>query len=176
MTGRARSPINDIWSRPMINTLTRLWAVPTNSASMIGRELGLTKNQVIGKVHTLRLPSRPSPILHGRTPGAEKRSRIRKRVAVIRERVKRVAVEAPTVRIAAPVVEVPPTGQVTFRAAVEAGGCQWFYSDGLVCGSGCVRGRRWCAGHAARATGVRPTGGGEMRLQAMPSLIAGRVR
>ena len=53
--------MNNVWTDERVNALETLWATGA-SASMIGRRMGLTKNQVLGKVHRLKLPSRPSPI------------------------------------------------------------------------------------------------------------------
>lgn len=56
-----------IWTQDLITALTRLWS-DGHSATEIGRRLSamgetdFTKNAVIGKVHRLGLPARPSPI------------------------------------------------------------------------------------------------------------------
>ena len=50
-----------IWSAPRLERLRDLWARGF-SASEIGRLMGVSKNAVIGAVHRLGLPSRPSPI------------------------------------------------------------------------------------------------------------------
>lgn len=49
------------WTDEMINKLRQLWdkGITTND---IAKELGLSKNSVVGKVHRLNLDSRPSPI------------------------------------------------------------------------------------------------------------------
>jgi hypothetical protein len=44
----------------MIQTLRRLWA-EGHSGSEIGRRMGINKNQVVGKVHRLKLPKRDLP-------------------------------------------------------------------------------------------------------------------
>lgn len=49
------------WSTEQIGELTRLWS-EGHTASEIGRAMGLTRNQVIGKAHRLDLEKRPSPI------------------------------------------------------------------------------------------------------------------
>ncbi len=51
-----------VWSDDMIRRLEELWAKGT-SASVIGKELGVSKNAVIGKSRRLKLPARPSPIV-----------------------------------------------------------------------------------------------------------------
>ena len=49
------------WTDEMIEQLTQLWmsGLTTNE---IAKELGLSKNSVVGKVHRMNLNSRPSPI------------------------------------------------------------------------------------------------------------------
>ena len=52
---------DNIWDRPgMVDRLRRDWA-DGYSASDIGDRMGLRKNQVIGKVHRLKLPQRGQP-------------------------------------------------------------------------------------------------------------------
>jgi hypothetical protein len=49
--------------------VAELWAVrPELSARLIGERLGLRKAQVVGIVHRLGLPTRPSPIVRKVTP------------------------------------------------------------------------------------------------------------
>jgi GcrA cell cycle regulator len=49
------------WTPHLDARLRAEWAAGT-SASEIGRQLGVSKNAVIGRAHRLYLPSRPSPI------------------------------------------------------------------------------------------------------------------
>src|SRR5689334_5466962 len=49
------------WSEKKIAALRQLWIEGIPSAE-IGRQLGVSKNAVIGKAHRLNLPHRPSPI------------------------------------------------------------------------------------------------------------------
>ncbi len=63
------------WTEREIQILREEWALGL-SASTIGRRLGRSTNSVIGKVHRLDLPGRPSPIRSGKrlglaSPGAE---------------------------------------------------------------------------------------------------------
>lgn len=53
--------MQSIWTDELISDLRLLWN-KDHSASLIGKTLGLSKNQVIGKVHRLGLRQRPSPI------------------------------------------------------------------------------------------------------------------
>ncbi|MBO7097439.1 MAG: GcrA cell cycle regulator, partial [Alphaproteobacteria bacterium] len=49
------------WTTDMIDNLKKLWkkGLTTNE---IAKELGVSKNSIVGKVHRLNLTSRPSPI------------------------------------------------------------------------------------------------------------------
>jgi GcrA cell cycle regulator len=56
------------WTEDVISRLRDLWAQGLSSAE-IGRQLGVSKNAIVGKAHRLDLPARPSPIR--RNPVAE---------------------------------------------------------------------------------------------------------
>ena len=58
------------WTTDAIARLRTLWAEGHPTAE-IGRRMGMTKNAVIGKVHRLQLPKRPSPIC--RTAGGPRK-------------------------------------------------------------------------------------------------------
>ncbi|MFZ8469382.1 GcrA family cell cycle regulator, partial [Staphylococcus aureus] len=49
------------WSEEIIVRLRALWSDGLSTAE-IGRQLGISKNAVVGKAHRLNLASRPSPI------------------------------------------------------------------------------------------------------------------
>jgi GcrA cell cycle regulator len=51
------------WPRCAIDELRRLWG--KQSAAMIGRKWGISKNAVVGKAHRLDLPRLPSPVRKG---------------------------------------------------------------------------------------------------------------
>ena len=53
-----------IWTDARVTQLTELW-LDGVSAGLIAKQMDLSKNVVIGKVHRLRLPGRPSPIRSG---------------------------------------------------------------------------------------------------------------
>ncbi len=56
------------WSEEAIDRLRTAWADGLSTAE-IGRQMGISKNAVVGKAHRLNLTSRPSPI---RRDGAKK--------------------------------------------------------------------------------------------------------
>lgn len=55
------------WTDERIEQLRKLWDQGL-SASAIGKQLGVSKNAVVGKAHRLKLPPRPSPIRKGTRP------------------------------------------------------------------------------------------------------------
>ena len=50
-----------VWTPEKIKLLKKLW-LKGKSTIEIGKELGMSKNAVVGKVHRLELAARPSPI------------------------------------------------------------------------------------------------------------------
>lgn len=61
------------WTEERIALLKKLWA-EGYSASRIGKELGVSKNAVVGKAHRIKLPPRPSPIKRQPTKRAKGKS------------------------------------------------------------------------------------------------------
>lgn len=55
------------WTPEKIKQLKKLWAKGKSTVE-IGRELGISKNAVVGKVHRLELDARPSPIKKAAAP------------------------------------------------------------------------------------------------------------
>ncbi len=53
--------MESIWTDDLVKQLEALWIQGLSSAE-IGRNLGISKNAVVGKAHRLMLVSRPSPI------------------------------------------------------------------------------------------------------------------
>lgn len=58
----SRWDVDSPWTDEKTYRLRELWDDPANSCAAIGRELGVTKNAVIGKAHRLNLPPRESPL------------------------------------------------------------------------------------------------------------------
>lgn len=57
---------NSPWTPDLDARLTTRWNDPDQpSTARIARELGVTKNAVIGRAHRLGLPKRPSPVRRG---------------------------------------------------------------------------------------------------------------
>jgi GcrA cell cycle regulator len=62
------------WDEQQVALLSQLWA-KGHTTAQIGAVMRLSKNAIIGKVHRLGLPSRPSPIKRGAAhPAIERRS------------------------------------------------------------------------------------------------------
>jgi GcrA cell cycle regulator len=59
------------WAEDTIQRLRKLWDEGLSTAA-IGRQLGVTKNAVVGKAHRLRLPQRESPIRYTSEPRPRK--------------------------------------------------------------------------------------------------------
>lgn len=72
-----RPPIGE-WTPDVIQRLRTLWAEGISTAE-IGNRLGFSKNAVVGKVHRLKLPGRPSPIR--REHGIPQQPKVRRPVA-----------------------------------------------------------------------------------------------
>lgn len=114
-----------IWTEERITEISRLWNEGLTTAE-IGKNLGVSKNAVIGKAHRLGLPPRPSPI---------------KRVASPR-------VPRPTPKT---VVTVRPT-----VVSGTGPGCKWPFghpgeSDFHFCGKPSLGGKSYCSEHYAVA-------------------------
>ncbi|MBB3883010.1 GcrA family cell cycle regulator [Acetobacter oeni] len=114
------------WTDETIARLKALWQEGLSTAE-IGRQIGITKNAVVGKAHRLGLPARPSPI---RRQGATAKAATAKPASVASESEVRPAIQQ-TVKITEPVKavaesstsqhEVTKAGTPAVIAAPEAG-------------------------------------------------------
>ena len=57
------------WNDEAVSRLRSLWS-EGHSTAEIGRRLGISKSAVVGKVHRLDLPARPSPVRQAKLTGA----------------------------------------------------------------------------------------------------------
>jgi GcrA cell cycle regulator len=144
------------WSEAELLTLRRLWAEGV-TALAIGREMGRSRNSIVGKAHRLFLPPRPSPI--GQRRGEVREAKPRVTLPVLASVVRPVVVRLAPVQIAAlgrrPPAPPPPAPPEPPQAP-EAGGapCAWITSEGrpwTYCGARCAPGRVYCAEHCAIA-------------------------
>jgi len=116
------------WTPERDEELRRLWATG-RSTRLIGLELGVTKNAVVGRSHRLDLPARRS-VVTTRNPKPVQlpvKQQIRRPLVVVRKRSKM-------------------SGGVSL-AALRDGQCKWPRDDGLFCGQPVVRGP-YCQKHA----------------------------
>ena len=126
------------WTEDKIKDLTRLWD-SGYSASAIGKQIGMSKNAVIGKAHRLGLRARPSPI---------KRSAPK-------------PVLAPQARLETPKPEPMPVRMPPPRRAhVRGAKCLWPIGDPNdqdfhFCGEPATPGKPYCTEHCAKAYIVR---------------------
>lgn len=155
------------WNEQAVRRLREMWTDIENSASVIGRDLGVSRSAVIGKAHRLGLPAR-EPV---------KRKDVQKAVEVLTS-VSRC--RAQTVKPACPpVIEVPAPvlradGTPVTLLNVTDGECHWPLgagADGQLCGHEVARGC-YCAVHAAIAFEPRPVRRDLDRKLGIPSGVA----
>jgi len=140
------------WSEAELLTLRRLWAEGV-TAMAIGREMGRSRNSVVGKAHRLLLAPRPSPI--GQRRGEVREAKPRVTQPVLASAVRPVVVRLAPVQIAslgrrppAPPPSAPPEPPQAPPQTVE--GCQWIENEARpwrYCGAPAVPGRPYCLPH-----------------------------
>lgn len=145
------------WSQEAESLLSELYGNGVSCALIVAKlkdALGVcvSRNAVIGKVHRMRLPSRPTVIhkLKSLKPVAP-----RQRPKAYRELVLKRA-EAPSVDDHA-----TPFEQRKTLIELNAGHCRWPVGDVsdpgfFFCGGEAEPGCSYCAGHLARSLGKRP--------------------
>ncbi len=150
------------WTDERIDQLRKLWDQGL-SASAIGKQLGVSKNAVVGKAHRLKLPPRPSPIRKGSRPPVRRMAVLPKPLAAPGVRVappvlERMVERAPQERPALPVsrAAVPVAGPTRRAAARGIKSCLWPIgdpgaSDFHFCNAEVVPGKSYCTEHCARA-------------------------
>lgn len=154
------------WTEQRLLRLRHLWGEGL-SLSKIGQALGTSKNSVVGKVHRLNLPSRPSPI---RPKGEPKVKRVPKHTLPPAVQIKPEPIEVIARSVAPvepkPVVSAYPVAQpqqpVSPPHVSPVRTCQWPFGDPgdktfRFCGCPAERGRSYCAEHAAVAFVRRST-------------------
>ena len=144
------------WNDATVAALKALWA-EGHSTAEIGRRLGVSKNAVVGKVHRLDLPGRPSPI---RRDGAA-RSRARRPVRANRSTLPPLAcLQLPQPTIGRSATRTRPVPRVPAREPTPAtlgnGCCCWPIGEPRAagfrfCDEPNEEGRPYCPAHCARA-------------------------
>jgi GcrA cell cycle regulator len=159
------------WTADTIDRLRNLWSLG-HATSAIGRELGVSKNAVVGKAHRLKLPPRPSPIRIGHRVGSDvdrSPSRAGRPVGLPALARKTAVVFAPLTVTASPklaVAEVTPRPARTTTLGTHQ--CSWPIGEpGTAafhfCAQHAEAGRPYCPQHceiAYRARRPRATQGG----------------
>lgn len=155
------------WTAAKTADLERFWLLGW-SAAAIGREIGMTKSAVIGKVHRLGLPGRPSPIKRkapakpkldlsqARNGGGHAR---RADASMPTDGDDGTAEEMPVARVGRWPGHAPTVlGITSFRGggASRARTCQWIAGDpsaddACKCGKPTAPGSVYCPDHLARA-------------------------
>lgn len=140
------------WTPERIGELEKLWAEGLSTAE-IGRQLGVSKNAVVGKAHRLGLPGRQSPIDAKRR--AAKKAAAKPRTAPV---ARKPAPTRPQARRPEPqqaAASAPPPRPK--RKTKHSGpACQWPFGDPRLpgfhfCGEPAVPGKPYCDEHCARA-------------------------
>lgn len=103
------------WTDERIEQLRKLWDQGL-SASAIGKQLGVSKNAVVGKAHRLKLPPRPSPIRKGTRPPVRRMAVLPKTLPI--SHVRATPAAAPQAA-ESPATAAPPERAAPERPAVE---------------------------------------------------------
>ncbi len=149
------------WTNDVVATLRRLWE-EGHSTAEIGRRMGVSKNAIVGKVHRLDLPSRPSPI---RPLGADTvRTVIRPKRTHVPRLAELIPVKAEMPDVAPkcvhpPVAAVPPQPLTVERrpfATIGSKPCYWPIGEPgtpafRFCDSLAVAHKPYCEQHCTRA-------------------------
>ena len=133
------------WTPEAIEQLMHLWLIKGWSAGMIAREMGTTKNSIIGKVHREQakrgFSKRKSPIV------AQPKPNSRRKPAVSDQPVGFVLRSKPEVKMF-----LPPEGQLA--SIVDVKGCRWAVRDDATfvgghafCNGPKVEGSPYCTHH-----------------------------
>lgn len=147
------------WSEERIQQLRALWDTGL-SASKIARQLGLSKNGVVGKAHRLKLPGRPSPInMRGQRLSPMERRAQKLAAALVECRPPR-AEEPQALPTAAEPAYRLRWGRPRPKARIAA--CQFIeadkehYTDADKCGAAALEHSAYCAHHHARCWRIVP--------------------
>lgn len=143
------------WTNEMVEGLKKMWkqGLTTNE---IAKNLGVSKNSIVGKVHRLNLTARPSPI-------KKKEEESEEQIAVVKE-TPQSQVETKTVKKISPApAEAKPAAEKTAGSSaclrlteLDNHSCRWPIGDPrddnfCFCGKKVRGGQTYCEEHSAMA-------------------------
>lgn len=144
------------WTPALEKRLEDLWHEGLSTAA-IGRKIGFSKNAVVGKVHRLGLPGRPSPIAERLTDEQREARRIRREnlatlPALGLERPRQTGPSVPMART----LDIPPAPRLLPEKIGRVVDCCWPIGEpGRVgfhfCGCKSAPGRPYCEEHHRRS-------------------------
>jgi len=147
-----KTPYSQTWTKERVELLTG-YLQAGYTCMQIARQIGVTRNAVIGKLNRLGLsrPARPT----ARTEAAENPRVPRPRAITQRQILRAVHAETPRVVAAVPAPTVVSIERCTLLE-LDRGKCRWPVSepdakDFLFCGNAVVAGLSYCSGHARMA-------------------------
>jgi len=141
------------WTNEMIDSLKRMWkkGLTTNE---IAKELGVSKNSIVGKVHRLNLIARPSPIKKKEKEVAQPQ---KSHVEKTKNEPQKTAAKNETAKVSADTVETSKTKASCIKLAeLDSHTCRWPIGDPkddnfCFCGKKVRSGQTYCDEHAAIA-------------------------
>lgn len=139
------------WTDEMVEGLKKMWkqGLTTNE---IAKNLGVSKNSIVGKVHRLNLTARPSPIKKKEDESAADKTEAAKPEA---KNIKKITINP--VEIKAPAPEKAPGGGTCLKLTeLDNHTCRWPVGDPrddnfCFCGKKVRGGQTYCEEHAAIA-------------------------
>ena len=143
------------WTNEMIDQLKQMWkkGFTTNE---IAKELGVSKNSIIGKVHRLNLTARPSPIKKKeKAPASDTSTKPAVRTAEIKET--KEAKDSKPQKITISPIEVTAHKNTCLKLGeLDGHTCRWPIGDPkddnfCFCGKKVRAGQTYCDEHAAIA-------------------------
>lgn len=141
------------WNDERVKELKQLWDKGLSAGLIATRMTGFTRNAIIGKVHRLGLPGRPTPIGKFRTKSGTAARRPVSRPKIDKIRSERVYITK-QVLPAAPLPPEPPKPSKLFKLVdLEDNQCRFPFGDPKskdfgFCGCVKAAGSSYCPGHA----------------------------
>ena len=143
-----------LWTDEMVAELCRLWDKGL-TANEIAKKLGVTKNAIVGKVHRLCLPARPSPIKNKAEEQNEQQLVVKSEVIEENIQTSEEIVEQETVENKVEETHKNPAG-IMKLVDLDSHTCRWPIGDPRdddfgFCGKKVRSGQTYCDEHSAMA-------------------------